>query len=84
VSGYGTPEEAARAGTAERFARVVWVERSGDRAVVLLQMNAKDSRHFDVSLCVRGPGGWQYEASSGADGGEQPSDYAQWLETGEI
>jgi hypothetical protein len=77
-----TPEEAARAGTPERFARVVWVERSGNRAVVLLQMNS--SRHFDISLCVRGPNGWEYEVSGDADGSEQPADYAHWLQTGEV
>jgi hypothetical protein len=41
VSGFETPEEAARLGTPERFARVVWIERSGDRAVVLLQMDSE-------------------------------------------
>jgi hypothetical protein len=84
VSGFETPEEAARLGTPERFARVVWIERSGDRAVVLLQMDSEESRIFDVSLCVRGPEGWECEVSGSADGSEEPSDYVHWLESGEI
>lgn len=79
-----TPEEAARLGIPERFARVVWVERSGDRAVVLLQMDSEESRIFDLSRCARGPEGWRCEVSGNADGSEEPSDYARWLETGEI
>jgi hypothetical protein len=83
VDGHDTPEEAARAGTPERFTRVVWVERSGDRAIVLLQLDSEESGYFDVSRCVRGPRGWHYEVSGDADGSEQPADYEHWLETGE-
>ena len=46
-----TPEDAARGSIPERFTRVVWSERSGDRAVVLLEVNPEPAQYFDLSFC---------------------------------
>jgi hypothetical protein len=57
MEGYGTPEEAARGDMPERFARIVWLERSADRAVVLLEVNSKPP-YFDLARCWVEEGRW--------------------------
>lgn len=75
---YETPEEAARGDIPERFARVVWSERAGDRAVVLLEVNTSETPYYDISWCEREPDGWM-ASGSGADGTERPEEWSAWL-----
>jgi hypothetical protein len=52
VTGYATPEEAARGGTPTRFVRVVGTVVRGDRAIVAQRMN--DRPMYEVELAPRG------------------------------
>ena len=81
--GYETPEEAARGDIPERFIKVVWCERRGDNAVVLLQVST-DPPYFDLSRCGLGSRGWGAEVSGNASGNEQPEEFAYWLATGKF
>lgn len=80
---YETPEEAARGDIPERFARVVWCERSGDRAVVLLEVNTVKTPYYDITWCEQEPYGWLGGVSGNADGTERPDEWAAWLAGGE-
>jgi hypothetical protein len=79
--GNSTPEEAARGTIPERFTRVVWCEQSGDRAVVLLEVNAEPAQYFDLSFCSLEDGAWVCEDSEGGMGDERPEHhrYREWL-----
>jgi hypothetical protein len=77
MEGYGTPEEAARGDIPERFARIVWLDRSADRAVVLLEVNSKPP-YFDLARCWVEEGRWGCD-SEGGTGDERPEQYAEWL-----
>jgi hypothetical protein len=75
-----TPEEAARGSIPERFTRVVWSRQSGDRAVVLLEVNPPPALYFDLSFCWLEDGEWVCD-SEGGTGEERPEHnrYEEWL-----
>jgi hypothetical protein len=81
--GHDTPEEAARGSIPDRFTRVIWSdrsgsERSGDRAVVLLEVNPEPAQYFDLAFCWVEKGAWVCD-SEGGRGDEQPGWYADYL-----
>ena len=73
MTGYATPEEAARGDIPERFSRVVGVEIApwGDHAVVLLRTNEGPATELYQVFCERASGGWS--STLGSNG---PSDEA--------
>jgi hypothetical protein len=81
--GHASPEEAARGDIPEQFATVVWCERRGSYAVVLLQVSV-DPPYFDLSRCRCGPWGWVADVSGNASGDERPDEFAHWLATGKF
>jgi hypothetical protein len=76
--GHETPEEAARGSIPERFTRVIWSERCGDRAVVLLEVNPEPAKYFDLAFCWVEEGAWVCD-SEGGRGDERPVWYAAYL-----
>jgi len=71
-------EEAARGSIPKRYARVLWIEVSGDRGAVLLEVNTKEQPYYDISWCWLEDGQWLCDGA-GANGDERPEDYAEWL-----
>jgi hypothetical protein len=63
--GHDTPEEAAKGDIPERFTKVVWCERRGDRAVVLLQVNPEPAQYFDLAHCWVEEGEWVCDSEGG-------------------
>jgi hypothetical protein len=83
MEGRESPEAAARGDIPEAFTKVIWCERRGDNAVVLLQVSANPP-YFDLSRCGCGPCGWVAEVSGNASGDEQPEEFALWLARGKF
>lgn len=78
VSELQSLEEAARGSIPERYARVLWVEVSGDRGAVLLEVNTQERPYYDISSCWLEDGEWLCD-SAGANRDERPEDFAEWL-----
>jgi hypothetical protein len=80
MSGYRTPEDAARAGDSvpPQYANIVAVEYSpgGEHAVVFIAYNEPPDVEPYVVLCRNTPGGW-VEGQGGSGGG------VSWMSTSE-
>jgi len=80
VTGYTTPEEAARGrdSVPHRYARVVAVAHSPDgrRAVVLIEYNEAPHAEPYAVLCEKGPDGWIGRGGGSAGG-------VSWMSTSE-
>jgi hypothetical protein len=66
---YGSPDEAARGDIPERYTRVVSVDMaaSGDRAIVILEVNPGPQRRKEICACEREEGRWFLADSLGTD-----------------
>jgi hypothetical protein len=74
VTGYPTPEEAARGDRPTRFVRVVGTVVRGDRAIVAQRMNDRPMFEVDTVFCARGADGlWDEESSGNSSGGFLPT-----------
>jgi hypothetical protein len=74
VTGYATPEEAARGDTPERFVRLIGTVVRGDHAIVAQRMNDRPMYEVDTAFCERGADGlWVEESSGNSLGGFLPT-----------
>jgi hypothetical protein len=78
MTGFASPEEAARDGLREEYVRVVGVAVRGDEAVVAQVMNADgypEAYEIETAKCSRGDDGWL----CGSDGNSNLA----WIAAGE-